>query len=333
MKMAAAQTLVSREPFATAYGRPAIVAPLADPHSSRRKQPASNAAEATACLPYIVLLPLLLLVGCCLMASCRPAGAANAERYDLKGKVVSFDKSRHEVTIAHDAIRGFMPAMTMPFTVKDEWVYKDLAEGDGIQAALVVTRSKSWLEDIVVTRIEGKAESDKARLHLPEPGESAPNLALINQDGKRIHTGDYSGRALLITFIYTRCPMPDQCPLITANFAEIDRVLAADPSFASKTHLISVTIDPEYDSPKVLRAYGSKYVGAFDRWEFATGTADEIKTAADWFGLSYWPENGQIIHALNTALIGPDGRLARLYRGNEWKPDDVASDIKTLVSQ
>ncbi len=313
------------------YGRLSVAVIPDSIYSKDREAPRGAATEGR---PYIAFL-LSLSLGC-VLAACKSPGAAGATRYDLKGKVVSFDKAARQITIAHDEIPGYMDAMTMPFTVKDDWVYGELADGDRIQAALVVSGGKSWLEEVVVSRLEsaGGAESGKTGLRLPEPGDSIPSFSLINQDGKPIHIADYHGRALLITFIYTRCPLPDYCPLMTANFAAIDRALTGNPRLADATHLISITIDPEYDSPGVLRAYGSKYAGGFEHWEFATGSADEVKAAANWCGLSYWPENGQIIHALSTVLIGPDGKVIKLFRGNDWKVEDVLAEIsKSMYSR
>ena len=100
------------------------------------------------------------------------------------------------------------------------------------------------------------------------------------------------------------------------------------------THLLSVTLDPEYDKPEVLRAYGASYAGGkFDDWDFATGDPDEIRRLAQSFGLAYKAENGQVVHSLRTALVTPDGRLARIYRGNEWKPAQVLEDLKRLQTQ
>lgn len=263
----------------------------------------------------------------------------HAQRYELKGKVVSVDRHKNEVVIDHREIPGFMEAMTMPFTLKHEDAFNVLATGDDIQATLVVADSGAWLEDPVITKSAPQDGSTTTGVVSSEPQEGAPvpDFSLVNQDGKRIGLQKYRGRALLVTFIYTRCPLPDYCPLMSMNFAEVNRRLAGDDALGAKVSLLSVTVDPDYDTPEVLRNYGSVYIEKggeelFKRWEFATGDSREIKRTAEFLGLTYYPEREQIIHSLRTALITPDGRLFKIYRGNDWKPSEVLRDLKSLVS-
>src|SRR5262249_31612450 len=162
----------------------------------------------------------------------------------------------------------------------------------------------------------------------PKPGEEVPNFNLVNQSGKRLSFRDYKGNAVIVTFIYTRCPLPDYCPLMTENFSQILAALKSESEKYLKTHLLSITLDPEYDSPKVLSEYAAAYSADLERWDFATGTKDEIKKVATYFGLQYWTEGDQVIHSLRTAIVGSDGRLIKLYRGNEWKPDEILKELR-----
>jgi len=136
--------------------------------------------------------------------------------------------------------------------------------------------------------------------------------------------------------------MPDQCTLMSNNFAAIDLELQKQPDVYAKTHLLTISFDPEYDSPKVLRSYGASHSGrytdeTFQHWEFATGSPDEVKGIAQFFGLRYFhdTESGQdqVIHSLRTVLIGPDGKLFKLYRGNEWKPAEIVNDLQSLAQK
>jgi protein SCO1/2 len=257
------------------------------------------------------------------------------QRLDLRGKVVAVDKNEGTVTVAHEAVQGYMGAMTMSFSLKDQWAFDVLKPGQSVSATLVIEGNHSWLEGIVVTE-EPKPESNP--LAPPESlrtplGEEVPDFALTNQDGRRIHLHQYHGKALLLTFIYTRCPLPDYCPLMSRNFAQIMEQVRSDPKLSLSTHLLSISIDPEYDKPAVLRAYALGCAGnshPFDEWEFASGTPDQVRKVAEFFGLKYWTEGGQIVHALVTALIGPDGKVAKIYRGNEWQPAQVVSDLQAL---
>jgi protein SCO1 len=260
---------------------------------------------------------------------------ANALRYPLKGKVVSVDKDRHHVTVAHDEIPGFMEAMTMPFAIRDEWPFRVLAPGQQITATLVVEAGRSWLENITITQESVASGSVPPSAASIAPGTEVPDLALINQAGKRIHLGQYRGKSLLLTFVYTRCPLPDYCLRMSGNFAQIHKSMKGDAGLSRRLHLLTVSFDPESDTPEVLRAYGRGYAGTedFADWEFATGTRDEVKAIASCFGLEYWPEKGQFTHTLRTALIGPDGKLVQLYSGNEWTPADVLRDLKGYDSR
>src|SRR5262245_41836440 len=274
-----------------------------------------------------------VLIAAILCASAGACRKAPEQRYQLKGKIVSVDKRGSTVTIAHDAIPGYMEAMTMPFTLKDQKLLSNLPDNSRIQATLVVAGLKSWLEDVVVTSesVDQSGLSSAQNAVEPKPGDEAPDFKLINQDGKRISLHGYPGRAVVVTFIYTRCPLPDYCPLMTENFSTIDKTLRSEPELYSKTQLLSISVDPEYDEPRVLRQYASAHSSADSHWDFASGSKDEVKKVATYFGMQYWRESDQIVHSLRTAIVGADGRLAKLYRGNEWKPEEIIADLRGLA--
>lgn len=280
---------------------------------------------------------LIVAIVASLSVACGKRATVAEQRYPLKGKVVNVDKRGAAVTVAHEAIPGYMDAMTMPFKLKDSFWLDVIVNGDGLQATLVVSGRQSWLEEIVVVH-EAAEESSPMPSVEPKQGDEIPDFALINQDGKRITLRQYLGRALLLTFIYTRCPLPDYCPLMTEHFGDIEKALAAEPALYANTHLLSITVDPEYDTPQVLRKYAANESAAhsnnvrqnFAHWELATGSREQVKAAAAYFGMQYWPEGDQIIHSLRTALIGPDGRLVKLYAGNEWKPQNILEDLRGI---
>ncbi|HEV7860774.1 MAG TPA: SCO family protein [Pyrinomonadaceae bacterium] len=262
------------------------------------------------------------------------------QRYDFKGKVVAVDKKAKRVTVEHEEIKGYMDAMTMPFALKDDWPFEVLVPGDKISATLFVGSSSSWLEDVVITQ-ESAMDPNAPKTegsNVVQPGDAVPDYGLTNQDDQHIHLGQYHGKALLLTFIYTRCPLPEYCTLMSNNFAEIDKELEKNPSLYERTHLLSVSFDPQYDTPNVLRSYGAAHTGkfaeeTFQHWEFASGTPDEVKGMAQFFGLRYYQDTGQIIHSLSTAIITPDGKIYKVYRGNEWKPSEVLRDVQSLLGE
>jgi protein SCO1 len=282
-------------------------------------------------LRYSTILLLCLL---CFVSACRKPG--NEKRYDLKGKVVAVEPDKHLVTISHEEIRGYMPSMTMPFTLPDDYYLQNLAVGDEVTATLVIDGSHSWLESVAITR-ESADPSSTTGINEAKEGDEIPDYQLQNQDGKAIRLHSYRGKALLLTFIYTRCPLPEYCTLMSNNFAKIDHELEKNPDAYQKTHLLSISIDPEYDSPKVLRSYGAAHTEryqdeTFAHWEFATGTKDQIKGVAQFFGLRYFADNDQIVHGLRTVIVKPDGKIAKVYRGNDWKPEEVMAELQKAAT-
>ncbi|MDQ1558369.1 MAG: hypothetical protein QOD32_1429 [Pyrinomonadaceae bacterium] len=282
----------------------------------------------------------LVATACVLLAGCTPPpDESRAKRYELKGKIVSFNKAQQQVVIQHQEIQGYMDAMTMPFTLREDSAFDVMHEGDDIQATLVVDAERTRLENPIITQAIPASAASKMPAGTgptePDIGATAPDATLVNQDGKQFNLRQYRGRALVLTFIYTRCPLPDYCTLMSNNFAELNRELDKSPELRDGVRLLSVTLDPAYDTPQVLRSYGAahteNYQGEkFERWQFATGKPEEIQHVANFFGLLYKQEGAQIDHSLRTAVIAPDGKLHKLYRGNEWKPAEVLNDLRAL---
>ncbi|HWE85541.1 MAG TPA: SCO family protein [Terracidiphilus sp.] len=267
----------------------------------------------------------------------QPANVSTYKTYHLRGKIVSTNPSTGEMTVSHEAIPGFMEAMTMPYRVKNPGILSDLHPGDVITADLFVSQSDDadvYLDHIVVIA-QGKPDYRPATVyHVPAPGDPVPDFRLRNQDGRSITLNQFHGKNLLITFIYTRCPLPNFCPLVTHNFALIDRQLSADPALYGKTHLLCVSFDPENDTPARLRAYGATYIGsdarnAFAHWDFAVPDEKTLEKMALFFdiGLTHEPDS-TITHTLSTTLIGADGKVIQFYPGNEWTVGQVVADVK-----
>ncbi len=283
-------------------------------------------------LPLITFLLLFALVA---LSGCR-RDTSNAKRYEMKGKVLTVEKDKHLVTVAHEEVKGFMDAMTMPFTVRDEWVFDQAAPGDQITAILVVDETESWLENIVIVKSNTEPDVEGSTGAAGDTGDEVPDFALIDQNNQPIRTGQYKGKVLLLTFIYTRCPIPEYCTLMSNNFSKVEQELQKQPELFEKTRLLSISIDPDYDTPAVLRSYGASHTGrfgdeTFSHWAFATGTKEQVKEVAQFFGLHYYPEKDEIVHGLRTAIIAPDGKVHRIYRGNEWKPEEVLQDIEMVL--
>jgi protein SCO1/2 len=286
---------------------------------------------------------VIVLAGCHSRQSGAPAASAgdNFKVYKLRGKVVATDTAKSEVTLNHEAIPGFMEAMTMPYKLKDPAILSELHVGDLITADVLVSQNPDAdvLLDHIVVIAQGKPDyRPTAMYHVPAEGDAVPDFKLKNQDGKPIRLAQFKGKALLITFIYTRCPRPDFCPRVTRNFAVVNNALAADPAVYAKTHLLCVSFDPDNDTPERLRAYGSQYIGsdakdAFAHWDFAVPAKPVLGEMARFFDVGMTNETDDTItHTLSTTLIGPDGKVVRFYSGNEWTAEQVTADVKQLLA-
>jgi protein SCO1/2 len=283
----------------------------------------------------------LSIVGCKHAAQTgeTPATITQGKQYPVKGKVVSADPARGEVVLDAEAIPGFMEAMTMPYKLRTPNILSELHPGDEITATLYVTDNDDLLDQIVIT---GQAQPDykpPVLYHVPAPGDPVPDFKFLNQSDKHISIDQFKGKVLLVTFIYTRCPLPDFCPRMSQNFAKIDKALAADPALYARTHLLSVSFDPEYDTPAVLKSYGGAYTGnytqeKFEHWDFAAPSKAEQLDVDKFFNVGVTPEKDKTItHSLSTVVIGPDGKVFRWYPTNDWTPEQVLADVKQLLGK
>jgi protein SCO1/2 len=295
---------------------------------SARNHPQTRAA-------LLILIAAVALIP----AACKKAPAPQAKRYHLVGTVISIDTAHNSANIDGQEVPGFMAAMAMPYPVHDSKALAALSPGDQITADIVVTDTDSYLENIVVTKKGTGPASTTGPAHLPQPGEKVPDFALINQDGKRIRLRSYQGDVLLVTFIYTRCPFPTFCPLVSRNFAQVYAQLRKDPAIGSKKiRLLSVSFDPKHDTPAALKRYAESFKSTtgrnpFDRWEFAAVPAKELPKVANFFGLYYSASGDQIVHSLSTSVISPDGTIYKWYDDNAWKPTDLLQDAKQSLEQ
>jgi protein SCO1 len=300
-----------------------------------------NVAKACRGTCFSILLLALLL-----LSACHSNSQSAAKRYPFKGRIIVISPQSQSAIIDGDAIPGFMEAMAMDYKIKPASLLSQLASGDTITAEVVVIQPDPknsdappdyWLENVKVTsHAATPAAAPKSSLHIPAPGEDVPNFAFTNQSGRRISLDQYRGKVLFVTFVYTRCPFPDFCLRMSSNFAEIYKQLPANPALSS-AHLLSISFDPQYDTPKVLRAYGFSVAhthepALFNRWEFVVPTSADLPKVADFFALTVKPEGGLITHDLSTAVIGPDGKIVAWYHGSDWQVSDLIKDATAAAS-
>jgi protein SCO1/2 len=292
---------------------------------------------------------LLISISALLFIACSQPPAEDEtpgklKTYELKGKVLSFDKKTKIASIEHEEIPGFMSAMTMDFEIrKPEWVWNELAPGAQVTADLIVDNknSKSWLEvkGIVASSLPSDS-APKIREDKASEGKEIPDFTLTNQDGKEISAKDFRGKALAITFIYSECPLPEFCILMSKNFSDIANTIAGNEELKDKIRLLSISFDPQRDTPEKLKSYGLGYLGKdskakdFTIWQLAVGEDKKIKDIADFFGLRYEvdeKDKTQFAHSLRTIVVTPDGKVQKVFSGNDWKTVDLIEEMKKTL--
>jgi protein SCO1 len=256
------------------------------------------------------------------------AGCSHAKRYPLQGQVVLKDTSTNQITVNHGDIPGFMSAMTMPYMVKDPAVLQAIEPGDKIAAEVVTGKDPSeyWLEGVRVIDSSGRAQfRSTITPRMLVPGEHVPDVPMVNQDGKTIRLSDFAGKAVLVTFLYTRCPSPAFCPRLTSQFARIQQELKKSPGDYSNTHLITISFDPKYDRPPVMRKYGLAYLdgdaSGFSHWDFTSTSEMDLSRLAQAFGLQYEQQDNRIAHNMSIVLIAPDGTVANFWSTTWTTPE------------
>ncbi len=279
-----------------------------------------------------------------LMAGLLMLGAAcgrepEARTYQLTGQILVVKPETNEVLVKHEDIPGFMPAMTMPYTVNDAALIKDRVAGDLITATLVVGSERAHLS--AITKTGSAPLPEDARTTIPaaagvsilKAGDIVPDTSLVDQDGQAVSLKDFRGSAIAVSFIYTRCPLPQFCPLIDRRFAEVQRIAAGDPALQGKIRLISISFDPKFDRPEMLRAHAKKAGADPQVWRFATADEAIVDRMAAEFGINVIREtDGTITHNLRTAVIDPAGRVTAILVNNDWTAARLADALKNALA-
>lgn len=291
---------------------------------------------------FIFIFALITLTACQKQDASKASG--EAKRYPLKGRVVSVDRPNKKARIDHEEIPGFMEAMEMNFPIHEDWVWENLTPGSEVHAELVVDPSADepyWLEKIGIVALP---QPGQAPVPLNEKfaqiGKEVPDFSLVNQDGKKFSLKAYRGKALAVTFIYRECPLPEFCIKMSRHFSDMANQIAAQPEAKDKIRLLSISFDPERDTPEKLKQYGLGYLGRdakddFTVWQLAVGPDKDVRSIADFFGLRYETDatdKTQINHSLVTAVISPEGKVARIFTGGHWMPDQILSELNAQIA-
>ena len=324
--------------------------PLSSP---RRRGPVPGPGKALGVVAAVTLAIALVGAG---GTGCRRGepdssgeqASSSAKRYPFHGIVRDVKNGGADVMVEHDAVPGFMGAMTMLFPARGPaQVLSALRAGDTIDATLVVEESRYWIEGILrkpgpaqPAGSEGSATAPAEPTPPGEPpppgfvtpvpnksvqlGEALPDFELIDQTGHRVRLSDLRGEPIAVSFLYTRCPIATACPMTTAKFSRLQAMLKEK----GWGHLLILTVDPIADTQKVLADYASKAGADPKRWKFLTGSPEAVARVASSFGILYYPQRGQIIHGQGVAIIGPDGRLSSIYYGDSWQAEHVLRDLE-----
>jgi len=271
------------------------------------------------------------LFACAVLALvCAVCVTACAKRYPAEGLVLRVERDRQSVTISHREVRGYMPAMAMPFRVKTVAELTGLAPGTRVQFQLEVSKHGAVVRNLRAQALapDGVIADNGHKLRLPATpeklaiGDAVPDFTLTDQSSRPVRLAEFRGHVVALNFVYTRCPLPDVCPRLCAGFARLQKRFA-DRDLA----LLSVTLDPQYDSPEVLVGYAKIWRADLVRWHFLTGTLEDVQRVAGRFGIISWPEEGLLTHTSETAVIGRDGKLLALIAGSSYTADQLGDLI------
>ena len=284
-----------------------------------------------------VSLGLSLVAFCAawLGAGCRVKGGEQV--HDVRGVIREIRAAEKEVVVRHEEIPGYMQAMTMPFPVESLDVLGGAKAGDLVKFRLHVTATNSHSDGFVVLSNAPATASpavvlddtNAVSLYVDVPelkrGDVVPDYVFTNQLGNAFHLRDYRGKVLVISFIFTRCPLPDFCPRASGNLAASMRMLKESPSVPPNWRLLSLSFDPAYDTPRVLESYGKRYGYDPTYWTLGTGSFDDLQPLGTHFGL-YFSRNvtpGNLNHNLRTVVLDPQGRVVEILVGKDWKPEQL----------
>lgn len=281
-----------------------------------------------------MLRPLLIVLSlaAALPAPAAPSGPAPTT-YPVRGVVQKTDLAAGKALIAHEAIAGYMGPMSMEFRVPEEEVLRKLQPGDQIAFRLCVTEERGWIDQVQVLGREPlpAAAQPPPILGSVRPGDPLPDCALVDSAGQPLRLAGFKGRPLALTFIFSRCPFPEYCPLLNRQFQAVQKALLANPG-PGKWQLLSISLDPEFDTPERLAAYLKENQLGGAGWTFATGQPADIGRLGRALGLSVTRKGAEINHNLRTVLVDAAGRVQRIYSASEWRPEELVEEMRSELS-
>ena len=295
-----------------------------------------------AFLLVAAMLPVLLLCGCDRpnahpkdSGQRAPNFSSNVLAYQVTGVLREIRANGSQALIKHEKIPGYMEAMTMQFDVRDTNELAGVQAGDQMTFRLLVTDTDAWIDRVKKSSATPEPESTVgltvAEFKELTPGDPLPDCVLTNQLGQTIRLSDFKGRALAFTFIFTRCPLPTFCPRMNINLAAAQTALVAAKG-PTNWHLLSISFDPEFDTPDRLAIYAKNYDQNTAHWSFATGATEAIRKLGNYFSLVFKPEGAVFSHNVRTVVVDSAGRVQKVFTGNEWQPTELVAEIEKAMN-
>ena len=251
----------------------------------------------------------------------------------MTGVITEINIPRSNVSIAHEPVPDLMPAMTMPFDVKNTNQLTGLAPSNRVKFRLNVTPDTSWIDQI--QRLDANARAPiNGRPEVKASGQSEPAMmfAFTNEFGLPVRMTDFGGQAVALNFFFTRCPIPNACPRASQNFKEASERLLATPGLPTNWHFLSISIDSEFDSPAVLRAYAKRYNYNSNHWSFLTGPGDRIANLTRMFGFDFKPDSGVFSHGFRTVILTPSNKVQQIFPISGDLSSDIADEVVKALS-
>jgi len=259
---------------------------------------------------------------------------ACAKHYTTSGLVLKLDRPGSIVTISHDAFPGFMDAMAMPFDLKGSARAAALTPGDRVRFRLAVKGGRSWVDRVQVVSaasVDAGLQQTPAVPVLVSVGAPMPEFELTDQSGQRVALSMLKGKVVAVTFIYTRCPLPDYCPRMVENFRSVRQRFAT--RMDRDLVFLTISFDPQFDTPEMLTKYATSQRAGGPGWHFLTGDPAAVERVCNAFGIQYWPEEGLITHSLQTAVIDREGRLAATVEGKDFTPQQLGDLVGAVLDR
>ena len=260
--------------------------------------------------------------------------SACAEHHVTTGLVLHVDPVASTVTISHDAFPGFMDAMAMPFDVKGDARAATVTPGDRVRFRLAVKGGRSWVDRVQVISaapVDAGLQQTPAAPVLVPVGTAMPDFELTDQAGAPLSLSTLKGKVVAVTFIYSRCPLPDYCPRMVENFRAIRQRFSA--RMDRDLVFLTISFDPQYDTPAVLAKYAASQRAGGPGWHFLTGDRAKVERVCNAFGIQYWAEEGLITHSLQTAVIDREGRLAATVEGKDFTPQQLGDLVGAILDK